>query len=231
MTASLDDADEDEAMSVSRTRRCIVSGDVLPEGRLLRFVAAPGGTIVPDVGAKLPGRGIWLRADRAVVETAIKKHLFGRAAKAQVTVPADLAERVETLIVERMLSQLGLARRSGSLILGFDQVERALRGEKPPALIIEASDAAPDGARKLQSAAVARGIAPYVIEALSNAELSLAVGRGNVVHAALQPGHLAERLIFDAGRLEGFRPRKSWVWAGFEGGAVGKSWVVPIPPA
>jgi uncharacterized protein len=217
------DAGEDEGVSGSRTRRCIVTGDVLPEGRLLRFVAAPDGAIMPDVQAKLPGRGIWLKSERGTIETAVKKRLFARAAKAQVSAGEDLAIQAESLLVERMLSQLGLARRAGQLILGFDQVERALRGDTPPALVIEAADGSPDGSRKLQAAALAKGIAPYVIGFLTNEELSLAVGRGNVVHAALAPGHMAERLIFEAGRLEGFRPRKPWAWAGFSGGAAGSS--------
>jgi predicted RNA-binding protein YlxR (DUF448 family)/ribosomal protein L30E len=224
-------AEDDRTGAGARIRRCIVTGDVLPEARLLRFVAAPGGAILPDVQAKLPGRGIWLRAERGAVETAVKKRLFGKGAKAPVTADAGLAGKAESLLAERMLSLIGLARRSGQLILGFDTVERALKSDKPPAVIVEASDASEDGARKLQAAARSRGIAPFVIGLFSNAELSLAVGRGNVVHAALPPGHMAERLIFEAGRLEGFRPRKSWVWTGFTGGAAGSSWVAPLPPA
>ena len=84
-----------------------------------------------------------------------------------------------------------------------------------PAVMIEASDAAADGGRKLQAAARASGIAPFVIAAFTSAELSLALGRSNVVHAALKSGRIAERLVFDAGRLNGFRPLKPWVWAGF----------------
>jgi hypothetical protein len=83
---------------------------------------------------------------------------------------------------------------------------------------VEASEAAPDGRRKLQAAAMVTGIVPFVIDVLTNAELSLALGRANVVHAALKPGRIAERLIFEAGRLNGFRPLKSWVWEGFSGG-------------
>jgi hypothetical protein len=226
-----ENAGENERVSALRIRRCIVTGEVLPEGRLLRFVAAPDGAIMPDVQAKLPGRGIWLKADRGMIEAAVKKRLFGKGAKAPVTVDEGLAERAEALLVARMLSQLGLARRAGQLILGFDQVERALRGDKPPALIVEAADGSPDGSRKLQAAALASGVAPFVIGFLTNAELSLAVGRGNVVHAALAAGHMAERLIFEAGRLEGFRPRKPWDWAGFAGGAAGGPALAPLASA
>jgi hypothetical protein len=194
-------------MDGSRTRRCIVSGDVLPEGRLLRFVAGPGGQVVPDIEAKLPGRGLWVKADRKAVEQAVAKGLFARAAGGPVKADAGLAARTEARLVERMLDHLGLGRRAGDLILGFDQVERALRGPGAPAVIVEASDAAADG-----------GIAPFVIGALASAELSLALGRSNVVHAALKSGRIAERLVFDAGRLNGFRPLKPWVWAGFSEG-------------
>ena len=202
----------------SRERRCIVTGEVLPEARLLRFVLAPDGEIVPDVEAKLPGRGMWVRAERAVLAQAVQKRLFAKAAKAQVRVAADLPERAEARLVERMLAHLGLARRAGELILGFDSVEKALRSPNPPPLIVEAAEAAPDGRRKLQAAAKAGGHVPFVIDVLSNAELSLALGRANVVHAALKPGRIAARLIFEAARLNGFRPFKSWVWEGFSSG-------------
>ena len=208
-------ASEDNAMTGPRSRRCIVTGEILPEARLLRFVASPSGEIVPDVEGKLPGRGIWLRAERQAVDTAVKKQLFARAAKAAVIAGAQLANLAEALLVGRMQSHIGLVRKAGELILGFDPVERALRGETPPAVVVEAVEAAADGQRKLLSAAVSRGVTPFVMGALTNAELSLAVGRENVVHAALKPGRIAERLVFEAARLGGFRPLKPWVWDGF----------------
>jgi len=209
-------------MDGTRTRRCIVTGEVLPEGRLVRFVAGPDARIVPDVEAKLPGRGIWVRAERKAVDQAVAKRLFARAAEAAVIADPDLAERTEARLVERMLGHLGLARRAGELILGFDQVERALRSQTPPAVIVEAADAAPEGQRKLQAAARANGIVPFVLGSLTSAELSLALARANVVHAALKSGRIAERLVFDAGRLNGFRPPKAWIWAGFSGGGESK---------
>ena len=211
------------AMDGSRTRRCIVSGEVLPEGRLVRFALAPDGEVVPDVEAKLPGRGMWVRAERKAVEQAASKGLFSRAAGGVVKADASLAARTEARLVERMLGHLGLSRRAGELILGFDQVERALKGPGAPSVIVEASDAAADGQRKLQAAARSAGIVPFVIGALSSAELSLALWRSNVVHAALKSGRIAERLVFDAGRLNGFRPLKPWVWAGFSEGEAGNT--------
>ncbi|HEY4274436.1 MAG TPA: RNA-binding protein [Rhizomicrobium sp.] len=203
MTATVKKTDEDEAMG--RERRCIVTGEVVPDSRLVRFVAAPDGTIVPDVAAKLPGRGIWVTATRKAVTQAVEKKLFSRAAKAQVAATADLAERVETALVTRMLGDLGIARRSGALVLGFDNVLRALDSARPPAILVEAIDGSGDGKRKLYNAAHARGMKPQVLECLTSAELGLALGRENVIHAAVQPGGLAERLAFDAERLSGFR--------------------------
>src|SRR6266849_1024803 len=209
------------AMGGSRERRCIVTGEVLPEARLLRFVLSPDGQVVPDVEAKLPGRGIWVSADRTIIAQAVAKRLFARAAKAPATADSGLPERAELRLVERILAHLGLARRAGELILGFDQVDKALRSANPPVMIIEAAEAAPDGRRKLQAAATAGGHVPFVIGALTNAELSLALGRENVVHAALNPGRIAERLIFEAARLSGFRPLRPWVWEGFSDGKAG----------
>src|SRR6185312_5122320 len=198
--------ESDDGGSGSRVRRCIVSGEVVPDSRLVRFVAAPDGTVVPDVAAKLPGRGFWVTASRKAVTQAVEKKLFSRAAKAQVTASADLAERVEKALVTRMLGDLGIARRSGVLVLGFDNVLRALDSARPPAMIVEAIDGSGDGKRKLYNAAHARGMKPQVLECLTSAELGLALGRENVIHAAVQPGGLAERLTFDAERLKGFRP-------------------------
>jgi predicted RNA-binding protein YlxR (DUF448 family)/ribosomal protein L30E len=197
----------DGSRADARERRDIVSGEVLPEHRLLRFVAGPDGVVVPDVAAKLPGRGLWVEASRQAIAKAVEKKLFSRAAKTQVTATTDLADRAEKALVTRMLGDLGIARRSGALVLGFDNVLRALEGAKPPKVLIEAFDGAADGKRKLYAAAHRMELSCVVIESLTSAELGLALGRENVIHAAVQPGGLAERLILDAERLSGFRAR------------------------
>jgi uncharacterized protein len=195
-----------EIESDMRERRCLVSGEVLAEGELVRFAADPDGNVVPDIAAALPGRGMWVRADKNSVTTAVTKNLFSKSAKTSLKADADLTDRVERLLVARMQADLGLARRAGQAVFGFDNVLRALDEKVPPALLIEASDGAADGRRKLAGSAYARGLKIETIEALTSTELSLALGRENVIHAALKPGRLAERLIFDAGRLGGFRP-------------------------
>jgi predicted RNA-binding protein YlxR (DUF448 family) len=203
MTAVAHKLDEDE--HDMRERRDIVTGEIMPEDRLIRFVAAPDGQIVPDIAAKLPGRGIWVEASRKSIVLAIEKKLFARAAKANVLASSDLVQRTEKALVMRLLGDLGLARRSGALALGFDNVLRALDGPKPPALLVEATDGSGDGKRKLYNAAHARELKPVVLDCLSSAELGLALGRENVIHAAVQPGGLAERLTLDARRLAALR--------------------------
>jgi predicted RNA-binding protein YlxR (DUF448 family) len=196
-----------DSRAEARERRDIVSGEVMPENRLMRFVADPDGNVVPDAAAKLPGRGLWVEASRAAVAKAVEKKLFARAAKAPVTATADLGTRAEKALVARMIGDLGLARRSGRLMMGFDNVLRELQGPKPPKVLIEAYDGAADGKRKLYAAAHRLELNCAVIESLTSAELGLALGRENVIHAAVQPGGLAERLTFDAERLSGFRLR------------------------
>jgi hypothetical protein len=204
ISASFATEDDDEL----RERRCIVTGEVLPESQLIRFAADPEGRIVPDVAAVLPGRGVWVSASREILERAITKKLFARAAKAPVIASDDLADRTEAQLVVRMCGDLGMARRSGAMVLGFDNVARALDGNPTPSVLVEAADGAADGRRKLTNAAAARGLEPALVDVLTSAELSLALGRENVIHAALKPGKLAERLVFQAGRLKGFRSEK-----------------------
>ena len=186
-----------------RERRCIATGAILPEEKLVRFVVGPDGTVVPDIDAKLPGRGLWLSADRKVMVRAAKKNDFAKAARAKVAVAADLPAHVEKLLVARMQSDLGLARRAGLLAAGFDNVVRALAAKIPPAVLVEASDAAPDGQRKLKAAMHGRELA--TVGTLTRAELGLALGRENVVHAAIKPGALADRLKLNSARLAALR--------------------------
>jgi hypothetical protein len=198
-----------EDSETMRERRCIVTGEVREEAQLIRFAVSPDGDVVPDIAAKLPGRGIWVSAERAILERAIAKNHFSKAAKANVKASAELPALVERLIAQRMIGDLGMARRSGALVTGFDNVARALDARPTPALLIEASDGAADGRRKVIGMMKSRGFDLPVLECLSSAELSLALGKENVIHAALKAGALAERLIFEAGRLAGFRSGKT----------------------
>lgn len=171
-----------------------------PKAELLRFVVGPDGRVVPDVAGRLPGRGLWLAARRDIVATAVAKRLFARAARAPVGVEADLADRVEALLAQRCCEVLGLARRAGQAVAGFEKVRQAL-GRREAALLVAAADGAADGRGKL--AALAPGLP--VVDPLTSAELGAAFGREQVVHAALKPGRLAETLRVEAARLAGFR--------------------------
>lgn len=196
----------------SPERRCIVTGEVKDRGQLVRFVVGPEGAIVPDVVGDLPGRGIWVTASRAAVETAAKRRLFAKAARAPVTVAPDLADQVERLLAKRAVELLGLANRAGLVAAGFEKTRARLeRGEA--AALIGARDGAQEGRRKLR--ALARGVP--VVESLYSAELDLALGRGNVIHAALAAGGLTLRFVTEATRLSGFRDANFAVGAAGEG--------------
>ena len=189
----------------SRERRDIVSGEVMAEARLIRFVADPDGLAVPDLARKLPGRGIWVAADRTSVETAAKRGLFARSAKARVTAPKDLADQVAALLRRRLLAGLGLARRSGDLTSGFEKVCATISSGKAAGLI-EASDGAPDGRRKVMAVVRRQASGPDVFGLFSSEELGLALGLENVIHTAFLAGRASGRWTEDVRRFAGFSP-------------------------
>lgn len=191
---------EDTGQGDESLRRCIVTGQRLPKSEMVRFVVGPDNMVVPDVAGRLPGRGIWLSADRNVIMTACGRNLFSYAARRQVGFGDELADQVETLLVRRCTEFLGLARRAGQAVAGFVKVRGWLRDGRAVALLA-ASDGAADGRNKLRRSA--RGLPE--IDMLCAAELGVAFGRDEVVHAALSAGGLAEGFVETAGRLSGFR--------------------------
>lgn len=196
---------EAEGTRRERERRCIVSGESESEVGLIRFALAPDGMVTPDVAAKLPGRGAWVRADRASVEQAAKKGHFARAFKRQVKVPDDLAAVTEALLKRRCLDQLGLARRAGAIAIGATQVESAIRA-KPLFSLIEAEDGAEEGREKLMSLHIGLwGRPPRAVGCLGSEELGVALGRGRVIHACLLQERLAMGWAAEIARLAGFR--------------------------
>jgi len=197
--------------AAARERRDIVSGQVTDEAGLIRFVAGPEGFVTPDLACKLPGRGLWVAADRASVETAAKKGLFARAAKAKLVAPPDLADQVESLLKRRLLSGLGLARRAGELTSGFEKVSAAIDAGRA-AWLIEASDGAADGRRKLWGKTRKQAPPTPVFGLFSAEELGLALGAENVIHTAFLAGRAADRWAQDALRLSGFCPLLPESW-------------------
>jgi len=183
----------------------------MDEARLIRFVAGPGGVVVPDLARKLPGRGLWVAADRASVTTAAKKGLFSRSAKTKLSAPADLADQVDLLLRRRVLDGLGMAKRAGELFSGFDKVTAALAAGKV-AWLIEAADAAADGRRKVWSVARKAPRPPQLLGLYDATELGLALGGENVIHTAFLAGRAADRWTLDVRRLAGFRPLLPESW-------------------
>lgn len=181
-------------------RRCIVSGEVRPRDELLRFVVDPEGRLIPDTAGRLPGRGIWLSPDRDSVKRARVRKLFERAARRSLQVDVDLDDRIERLLAARCVELIGLARRAGQAVAGFEKVRAMLRQDRC-AVLLAAGDGAQDGRAKLRTTAPA----VPVIECLLADELGRAFGRERTVHAALSHGTLAAKLQIEARKLKGFR--------------------------
>lgn len=185
-------------------RRCLASGEVLPKAQLLRFVVGPDGTLVPDFAERLPGRGLWLQARQDMMAKACARNLFAKAAKRHVRVPDDLPRQVEALALRRCLDLLGLARRAGAVVAGFEKVKAALRGGEV-GVLVQADDAADDGRQKIQALARAVGSQVRVLQFCGAADLGAAVGREAAVHVGIAPGRFAEGLTQEVQRLAGLR--------------------------
>ena len=182
-------------------RRCVVTGAVRPKDELIRFVAGPDGELVADLDAKLPGRGLWLSAERDIMAAASNGDAFSKSARRGIAVPGDLGGRVEKLMRRRCLNLVGLARRAGQLATGFEKVRQAA-GKGEAAVLLAASDGAAGGRRKI------RRLAPGVpmIEVFSAHDLGAAAGRERLVHAAVAPGGVARKLAAEGARLARILP-------------------------
>lgn len=189
----------------TRERRCAATGAVLGEDALIRIAISPDGEAVPDPGADLPGRGVWVTAERSALARAMKRDAFSRSAKTRVTAAPDLADRVEAALAARALSLLGLARRSGAVMAGETKAREALKARRP-AWLIEASDGAADGRDKIVALARAAWGDVPLAGCFTAQELGAALGREGAVHVVLAPGGLADRFGVELGRLAGFRP-------------------------
>ena len=176
-------------------RTCIVTRKSGAPDELIRFVVGPDRALVPDLKRKLPGRGCWVSAERLHVERAVAKKLFGRALKEDVSVPADLGETVDRLLAKAALGAIGLARKAGAVVIGAAKVEAAVRSGEALA-VLHSAEAQPDGVRKIASARRAtvamEGPEIGAYKLFSEAEIGLALGGTNVIHAAV--------LASDAGR-------------------------------
>jgi predicted RNA-binding protein YlxR (DUF448 family) len=190
-------------------RECALTRDKRPVGELLRFVVGPDDRIVPDTDAKAEGRGVWITLGEKAVGEAVKRKAFAKSLKGEVSVPADLAAEARERLEQRLRGALGLARKAGQCAVGATQVQAAIAGGKAIALLT-ASDAAADGRAKMLAALRGReravgdagepALTPH-LELLSSAQLGLALGRENVIHAALTEGAAARSALARAERL------------------------------
>lgn len=203
--AAFDDHVEDEQGPI---RHCAETRVRLPKAALIRFALGPGDNIVPDLAERLPGRGVWISCDREVVAAAVRSKAFSRSLKRKANADADLPARVEVLMLRRALDALSIANKSGFVITGFAKVEAAAAVGSLSA-VLHAADGSDEGADKLDRRfrAVCRdaGVPAIVVKLLTIEQLSLALGRSNVVHAGLGSGGAAHLFLSEIERLERFR--------------------------
>jgi uncharacterized protein len=189
-------------------RFCAATGCVRPVTDMIRFVVSPDGLVVADLKRKLPGRGIWITATRQALRTAVTRKVFGRGFKRDVQVAPDMVEATERMLEQGAIGALAMAHKAGRVAIGFAKTEQALNRVRVVALI-HAAEAARDGARKLD-AAMRRGLdldtgKIAIIDTFTSAQLDLALGRSNVIHAALLAGRESDTFVARAGLLDRFR--------------------------
>ncbi|MFP7569651.1 RNA-binding protein [Marivita sp. S2033] len=180
-------------------RKCIATGEVRPKSEMIRFVVGPDNVLCPDLAGKLPGRGIWVSATRAALETAVKKNMFHRAARTELRVSSDLVETIEQQLARRVVDLISLSRKSGLAVSGYEKVKGELSKETAEVLL-QAEDGSSRGKSKLSTPHFG-----HYIGWLTADELGMAFGRQTVIHAALGAGGLTQRVVEEAQRLKGFR--------------------------
>jgi len=221
-------------------RRCIVTGVRGDPASMVRFVLSPDAVVTPDVAQRLPGRGAWLTARRDSIEKAVRTGAFSRAFKCQAIAPADLGDQTAGLVRARVLHHLGLGRRAGDVLCGFEIVREALKTEGC-AVLVEASDGASDGREKLVQILRARSghsvsrsddkvtdsacHLPVLAGCFSAEELGMALGRERVVHACVRSGRFADVWGAELARFSGFAPIWPAEWPGLTSGAAAEQGV------
>jgi uncharacterized protein len=195
-------------------RMCAVSLEVRPISELIRFVVAPSGEVVADLKRRLPGRGLWISASRQAVAEAVRRHQFKRGFKRDVRVAPALAQDIEKLLARGAVEALAMAAKAGQVVSGFAKVETLLQGRQGGTgiqALIHASDGASDGIRKLDALArqnrenTAQSQEIPFVTALTSAELDLALGRANVIHAALLAGPASRTFLSRSQTLVRYR--------------------------
>lgn len=200
-----DQALADDKLAESE-RRCVVTREVLEPEKLIRFVRAPDGAVVPDLKRKLPGRGVWVGLSQALVAQAVKKQLFSRGFRDKALASPELPDLVGKLLYRDAVQGLSLANKAGLVVQGFAKVESAIASGALAALV-HASDGSADGKRKLRQALRRRFPAggPPEYELFSSDDLNGALGRGNVVHLVVGAGAAAKVFLASARRYALYR--------------------------
>jgi uncharacterized protein len=194
-------------------RMCAVSREVRPIDELIRFVVAPSGEVVADLKRKLPGRGLWVSASRKMVAEAVRRHQFSRGFKRDVRVAATFAADTEVLLERFVVDALAMAAKAGQVISGFTKVADAL--ERPNSgevrALIHATGGAADGIRKLDAIVSQNGrnngpsAEVRIVNVLTSEQLDLALGRSNVIHAALLAGPASDTFLSRSQMLVRYR--------------------------
>ena len=188
-------------------RTCIVTRAKGAPDTMIRFVAGPGDVVVPDIRRRLPGRGVWVTASEPLVAEAVKRQAFSRGLKKKVRAEPALAASVWDLLSADALQSLAMANKAGAVTVGFAKVEGALNAGGV-ATLIHAADGAPDGVRKLEATRrrLASGAtATMSVKLFSGEQLDLALGRTNVIHAALAAGPAGLAFLTRCRRLMQYR--------------------------
>lgn len=203
----------------SKERRCVALGEVCDPRDMVRFVKSPENIVVPDIAGKLPGRGVWVSADRVLMQKAMQTGAFARGFKSKASVPQDLAEQVEAGLRRSVLALISMAKKSGQIAVGFDQTIGMAR-EGVLGLRLEAANGSSDGRSKIRtlSRAIARELDlgdPSIIGCFSKTELGFTMGRDKLVHAGVKRGKLCKKLRGEAARLSGFVPLIPTDWVDY----------------
>ena len=196
-------------------RFCAATGAVKPVEEMIRFVIDPDGAAVPDLKRRLPGRGIWITATRQALKTAVTRKAFARGFKREVRAGSDLVDSTEHLLEQAALDALAICHKAGRLAIGFAKAYAALAGT-PVVALLRAVEASPEGVKKLAGALhrTPEAAEIAVIEAFTSAQLDLALGRSNVIHAALLAGPESKTFLARTARLDRFRTGPTLVSSG-----------------
>lgn len=219
------EADTDER---GPERTCIVSRVRGSPGTMLRFVVGPDGSVVPDLRARLPGRGAWVTATAAVVGQAVKRRAFARAFRRELAVEPGLADTVEALLRRDALAALGFANKAGLVLAGAFKIEDGL-GRGPVVALLHATDGSPDGVRKMDAAARRRQPETSSLQIFTSGQMDLALGRSNVIHAALRAGGASEAFLLKAARWRRYWGETSETGIGSQADPVGSPAAEPVP--